>query len=422
MTVDVVIPALNEEQNIALCLASVARQTLRPQRIILVDDGSSDRTIEVAKAFAASVELELTVIRRREPIGKTPTIKRQAREFDADVEFILDGDTFLESENYIERLVQELYQGAGIASACGTILPTREKDRRNLASVPMVDRFRKGHPEIDLLHDVRGWHRLRRGVTNLYRGVLYNFLQRFIYHGQMVFFGTIINPVGCAVAYRRKYIRDLFDRYEPVLGDDLTNSEDIFIGFALVDQGYRNIQLMDVFARSREPEIQRLPRQVYLWSSSFLQSCFYFDSLVRSPFKAFRRWRRRRRERRSGVAEKRRIMEAYRQPFGSDYTRQYGRPMGWIVFMSAVEKIFFPTALLVLVLLQLWWGLMVTLVAETVLAVGVLVIISRGNRLTALLQGLAVTPLRYAMLVFDLVTIGRFAGDLWLTKNRRWRK
>lgn len=421
-TVDVVIPTLNEEQNIALCLASVARQTLRPQRVILVDDGSRDRTIEVAKAFANSVDLELTVIRRREPIGKTPTIKRQAREFDADVEFILDGDTFLESENYIERLVQELYQGAGIASACGTILPTREKDRRKLTSLPMVDRFRQGHPEIDLLHEVRGWHRLRRGVTNLYRGVLYNFLQRFIYHGQMVFFGTIINPVGCAVAYRRKYIRDLFDRYEPVLGDDLTNSEDIFIGFALVDQGYRNIQLMDVFARSREPEIQRLPRQVYLWSSSFLQSCFYFDSLVRSPFKAFGRWRRRRRERQSGVEEKRRIKEAYRQPFGSDYTLQYGRPMGWIVFMSAAEKIFFPTALLILVILQMWWGLAVTLVAETALAVGVLAIISRGRRLTALLQGLAVTPLRYAMLVFDLVTIGRFAGDLWLTKNRRWRK
>ena len=61
-------------------------------------------------------------------------------------------------------------------------------------------------------------------------------------------------------------------------GDDLTNSEDIFIGFALKSEGYRNVQLIDVNARSEEPEVQRLPRQVYLWSCSFLQSCYYFDA------------------------------------------------------------------------------------------------------------------------------------------------
>lgn len=41
-TVDVIIPALNEEHNIALCLVSVLRQTVRPRRIVLIDDGSTD--------------------------------------------------------------------------------------------------------------------------------------------------------------------------------------------------------------------------------------------------------------------------------------------------------------------------------------------------------------------------------------------
>src|SRR5262249_6036720 len=102
---------------------------------------------------------------------------------------------------------------------------------------------------------------------------------------------------GCAVAYRRKYVRALFDYVEPIHGDDLTNSEDIFIGFAMVNEGYRNIQLTDVYARTVEPEVQRLPRQIYLWSSAFLQSCYYFDPLLRSPFKAFKRWRARQRPR-----------------------------------------------------------------------------------------------------------------------------
>ena len=125
--VDVVIPAFNEAENIVLCLASVLRQTLRPRHIILLDDGSTDATVERAKAFCSMHGVELIAIKRRKPIGKTPTIKRQAREFDSDVEFILDADTVLESPNYIERTVQELYQGVGIASAFGTILPQRRE-------------------------------------------------------------------------------------------------------------------------------------------------------------------------------------------------------------------------------------------------------------------------------------------------------
>jgi glycosyltransferase involved in cell wall biosynthesis len=425
-TVDVVIPALNEERNIVFCLDSLARQTLKPKRIILIDDGSRDRTCENARAYAESVGMDLTVIKRKAAIGKTPTIKRQAREFDSDVEFILDGDTVLESENYIARTVEELYKGVGIASACGTILPVRGRDRKTLLASPGLQKFRKDHAEVDL-STRDGWlSRIRWAITNTYRGALYLFLQRFIYHGQMVFFGTITNPVGCAVAYRRRYIKDLFDHYEPILGDDLTNSEDIFIGFALLDQGYRNIQLTDVCARSMEPEVHRLPRQIYFWSSSFLQSCYYFDELLRSPFKAFKRYLRRVRERRSGaegeIQEKRRIAEAYRQPFGIKHSREFGRPMGWILFASAAEKIFFPTALVIMMLLKMWDGLAVTMVAETVLAVGILMIISKGQRLESLAKGILITPLRYAILAFDMVTIGRFAGDLWLTKNRRWRK
>ena len=48
-TVDVIIPALNEERTIAACRASVARQTMRPRRVMVVDDGSRDRTIEIAR-------------------------------------------------------------------------------------------------------------------------------------------------------------------------------------------------------------------------------------------------------------------------------------------------------------------------------------------------------------------------------------
>lgn len=423
-TVDVVIPALNEAHTIPLCLASIAKQTMQPQRIILVDDGSNDKTIEYAKTFCQLNGLELVPIQRKKPIGKTPTLKRQAREYDSDVLFVLDGDTILESDNYIARAVEELYKGAGIASACGTILPIRRKDREKLIASEPVKKFLEVTPDAELTNRKGLFHRTAQWITNLYRDSLYMFLQRFVYHGQMVFFGSIINPVGCAVAYKRKYLKAFFDGYEPKYGDDLTNSEDIFIGIAMLYEGYRNIQLMDVYARSQEPEAQRLPHQVYLWSSSFLQSCYYFDALIR-PFKSIKRYFHNRRiEKQFGkeIEEKRKIKEAYRQPFGVEFTKKFGRPAEWMLFMSAFEKITFPVALLIMLLLQLWEPLLITIVAETILSTLILTMVATGHRLEYFFKSLVVTPMRYASLFSDLFTLSWFAADLWVFKNRRWRK
>lgn len=424
--VDVVIPAFREQDNIAYTLSSLMSQSMQPRQVILVDDGGKDATVARAREFAQANGMNLTVIERASSIGKTPTIKRQAREFDSDVEFILDGDTFLESPEYIARCVQELYQGIGIASACGTILPMRMRDRSEIEYSPPFRKYLAGRPYEDPFHEKSSLHHLWWWITNTYRDCLYKFLQRFVYLGQMVFFGGITNPVGCAVAYRRKYIKDLFDRYEPLFGDDLTNSEDIFIGFALNNEGYRNIQLQDVQARSEEPQVQKLPRQVYLWSSSFLQSCYYFDALMRSPFKAPKRLWQRIKRKNSGEAERieelRKIKEAYRQPFGEAYTRSSGRPIGWVIFMSAFEKIGFPTAVIILILLKMWEPLAVTIAAEVLLSTFVLTLVSKGERIRGFFNALLVTPLRYALMAWDVVTISRFAADLWITGNRKWRK
>lgn len=423
--VDVVIPALNEERSIALCLASVARQTLKPRNIIVIDDGSRDRTVQYVKSFCAANSMAVQIIQRAHPIGKTPTIKRQAREFNADVEFILDGDTVLESENYIARTVEELYKAAGIASACGTILPLREKDRGQMDAWPEATQFHALEPQASVMPDTGWWNRLSHTITNTYRDALYLFLQKFIYRGQMAMFGTITNPVGCAVAYRRQYVEDLFDKYEPILGDDLTNSEDIFIGFAMLNKGYRNIQLEDVYARSTEPLAQRLPRQVYMWSSSFLQSCYYFDDLLRSPFRWPKRVLHERRQKKlhgEQIEQKRKIQEPYRASWGEAYTQAYGRPIGWTLLTSALEKIGFPTSLVILVILRMWEALAITMAVETMLVLFALAVTAKGHRWTYFWKGLLMTPLRYLYILFDFITILRFATDLWLRKNRSWRK
>lgn len=51
ISVCIVIPAYNEEADIGACLEAIARQTVMPDEVILVDNNSSDGTVEIAKGF-----------------------------------------------------------------------------------------------------------------------------------------------------------------------------------------------------------------------------------------------------------------------------------------------------------------------------------------------------------------------------------
>jgi len=425
-TIDMLIPAHNEEKSIVLCLESIVKQTLKPHKVILVDDGSTDRTSELAEKFAATIGLNLQIIRKEKSEGKTPAVSQITHSSTADVLFVLDADTTFRSENYIEVLVKELYQGVGIACASGVILPEFEKDRERLINTDAVTTFAQTYPTVKEPRDTTWFQRLQHSITNNYREELYLFLQKFIYHGEMVFFGSIVNPIGCAVAYRRKYLKDVLDHYEPILGYNLTTSEDIFIGFSFADKGYRNIQVQNVYGMTLDPKLSKLPHQILMWSSAFLQCCYYFDDLVRTPFKSPRVLWRSMKNRATGaqksIENKRVVKEAYRQSFGTELTEKYGRPIGWFIFTSAFEKIAYPTILIVLIILRLWEALFFTILLELAIYTLMIGFMHKNRRVRNVLKSILFMPVRYIVLVYDFYVMLNFTKDLWITRNRDWRK
>jgi glycosyltransferase involved in cell wall biosynthesis len=56
-TISVVVPAYNEERYIAEALDAVLRQTLAPLEVIVVDDGSTDGSVEVVRRYGNRVRL-----------------------------------------------------------------------------------------------------------------------------------------------------------------------------------------------------------------------------------------------------------------------------------------------------------------------------------------------------------------------------
>jgi glycosyltransferase involved in cell wall biosynthesis len=77
--VTVVIPAFNAEEHIGEALASIRAQTLRDFEVIVVDDGSSDGTVEVARRFAGDFDLTIVPQANRGPAAARNNGIRRAR-------------------------------------------------------------------------------------------------------------------------------------------------------------------------------------------------------------------------------------------------------------------------------------------------------------------------------------------------------
>src|SRR5262249_43956199 len=169
-----------------------------------------------------------------------------------------------------------------------------------------------------------------------------------------------------------------------------------------------------------EPGIDRLPRQLYLWSSSFLQTTYYFSELPLSPFKQVRKWFWKSEPPSEGI-QRRRIQEQYRAPWGEDYTRRFGRRVGWVDLLSLLGKVTYPVLLLSFAVFNheaFWFSVGL----EAILAsCGVFVVADPGRRWKSAGMMLAATPIRLMSLGVDLVTTLRYLADL-ATGNRNWRK
>ena len=107
--VSFIIPARNEAHNLPTLLRSLASQPVKPHEIIVVDDGSTDRTAELAR------ELGTTVI-ASQPLpdgwrGKTWACHQGAQAATGDLLLFVDADTWFEPDG-LARILSGYIGGA----------------------------------------------------------------------------------------------------------------------------------------------------------------------------------------------------------------------------------------------------------------------------------------------------------------------
>jgi 4,4'-diaponeurosporenoate glycosyltransferase len=107
--VSVITPARNEAHNLPALLRSLAAQPVRPHEIIVVDDGSTDPTPEVARQLGATVIAS-------QPLpegwrGKTWACHQGAQAASGDLLLFVDADTWFEPDG-LQRILASYSGGA----------------------------------------------------------------------------------------------------------------------------------------------------------------------------------------------------------------------------------------------------------------------------------------------------------------------
>jgi glycosyltransferase involved in cell wall biosynthesis len=105
MKVSIVIPAYNEEDCIERCIKSVLNQNYKDLEVILVDDGSTDKTVEIAKKYP------IKIIKGQHE-GNSVAKNLGWREAKGDIVIFIDADMVIHP-NYVSETVK-CYKKKGV--------------------------------------------------------------------------------------------------------------------------------------------------------------------------------------------------------------------------------------------------------------------------------------------------------------------
>ncbi len=116
LSLSLIIPAYNESQYIDACLESIARQTVQPLEVLVVDNNSSDDTVAVASRYPF-----VTILRET----RQHQVYAQAAGFDAargDVLGRIDADTILPND-WVERVCAHFQAHPSVMAVSGGARP-----------------------------------------------------------------------------------------------------------------------------------------------------------------------------------------------------------------------------------------------------------------------------------------------------------
>ena len=90
--ISIAMAAFNGEKYIAEQLESFCKQTVPPNEVVICDDASSDKTVDIIEAFSAQAKFQVLLLRNEGRIGYTANFGNAISQCMGDIIFISDQD------------------------------------------------------------------------------------------------------------------------------------------------------------------------------------------------------------------------------------------------------------------------------------------------------------------------------------------
>lgn len=122
MRISIVIPAYNEDTTIKDCILSCINQTREADHIIVVNDGSTDKTGEILDSFWKKI----TAVHLKQNTWNKSHVQEIALKYVKDEIFIAtDADTILD-KNFVKEIEESFNQHKKIVSVCGYVISMKD--------------------------------------------------------------------------------------------------------------------------------------------------------------------------------------------------------------------------------------------------------------------------------------------------------
>jgi glycosyltransferase involved in cell wall biosynthesis len=114
----IVIPTLNEEENLGQCVKSLANQTMQDFEVIIADGGSADQTVDIGEENGFTV----LMVEKTRPHDVSTAKNLGAKYAVGDILFFLDADMILEPNCF--EVLSEGYEASDVVGIALKVLPS----------------------------------------------------------------------------------------------------------------------------------------------------------------------------------------------------------------------------------------------------------------------------------------------------------
>ncbi|MDD2823216.1 MAG: glycosyltransferase family 2 protein [Candidatus Daviesbacteria bacterium] len=113
MKISILVPCHNEEKSIKRCLLSCLNQSKKADQIVVVNDGSTDKSLEILKKFKEKITIvNIPVHTTRKSLAQAQGIKK----INGDLLITTDADTILDRD-FIKNIIEDFDDPKVVASA-----------------------------------------------------------------------------------------------------------------------------------------------------------------------------------------------------------------------------------------------------------------------------------------------------------------